>query len=162
MPIRKMVFAAAALLPLASLASCLPAEDECPDPECAGALVLLEYSTSRNGMLPGGTLVVCHNARCNFETIVEDGAAFQGLGLALPVDEVVRLESWAFGARGVEVRIDLGASDNAVDGDTYSMELRDRDDVLVASKIWRATAYRDGNPFGPECGSITCRTVVLE
>ncbi len=160
MTIPKLRFAAAvSLAPL--LAGCIPGDEKCGARECDGALLLLVYPTSANPSLDGGTLRVCHNDRCNEETIVTDATSLQGLGLARPFDTQIRLDSATFHARGMEVRIGV-ANDDAKDGDMYSIELRNSSGVEVARRSWPTATYRETNPFGPECGGITCRSVYLE
>ena len=46
------------------------------------------------------------------------------------------------------------------DGDAYSIELRDRNGVVVASKEWQAD-YTETYPNGEDCDEEPCRFVDL-
>lgn len=137
---------ATALLSALTLDGCLDSQS-CGGKLCwSGAELRLQYPSSVNDALPGGTLRVCRNELCNQDNVVGSGA---GLSLGFPLDTHVRIVESSFQNQVVTVKIEPGAA-GLKDGDLYSIELRDKNGALVGSKQWQAT-YQHTYPNGSDC-----------
>ncbi|MBL9018723.1 MAG: hypothetical protein JNL83_31345 [Myxococcales bacterium] len=122
----------------------------------SGADLRVSYPFSATETLAGGTLRVCRNDRCNLDNIIASGA---GLALAFPVDTHIRMSAGFYDLE-LTVHVDPSSVIPLKDGDAYSVELRDRNGVVVASKEWQAD-YTETYPNGEDCDEEPCRFVDL-
>lgn len=142
------VLVAIGIASFGSLLGCLLPGQDCTKIGCfKGAELKVAYPGSATETLAGGTLRVCRGELCNHETVVAAGA---GLALAVPYETHVRLVESSFQNLVLTLKVD-GWRVDLKDGDLYSVELRDKNGVVVASKEWQAT-YQHPQPNGEGCG----------
>lgn len=118
-----------------------------------------ELEVADGNALIGARLQVCRNELCGEAQITELPTTFEGRpyqftgGLA----GVVRLYQQPSGYAVSAIVPEEGEFPYGLaDGDVYTVELRDRDSMLLAAERWSAT-YHLLEPNGPDCGPTCLR-----